>query len=131
MLKSLTDIRVEHLVDPAQMVCIHPSPLTPSINLFQPHPSNFFPPFSYPSLIHSSTHHFFYPEHPSLVGCFSCLHQDHPVVEKLSRSCGVGLQTLWTQCGIYFGAGEEVRGVVNVCLAVGIKVRNVMRVGFC
>ena len=39
------------------------------------------------------------------------------VVEKLSRSHGVGPQTLRTQCGIYFGASEEVRGVVNVCLA--------------
>ena len=27
---------------------------------------------------------FLYPEHPSLVGCSSCFHQDHPVVEKLS-----------------------------------------------
>ena len=60
---------------------------------------------------------FFYSEHPSLVGCSSCSHQDRPVVEKFSRSRGVGPQTLGAQCGIYFGAGEEVRGVVNVCLA--------------
>ena len=60
---------------------------------------------------------FLYPEHPSLVGCSSCPHQDSPVVEKLSRSRGVGPQTLGAQCGTYFGAGEEVRGVVNVCLA--------------
>ena len=60
---------------------------------------------------------FLYPEHPSLVGCSSCTHQDRPVVEKLSRSREVGPQTLGAQCGTYFGADEEVRSVVNVCLA--------------
>ena len=58
-----------------------------------------------------------YLEHPSLVGCSSCPHQDRPVVEKLSRSRGVGPQALEAQCSTYFGVGEEVRGVVNVCLA--------------
>ena len=32
-------------------------------------------------------------------------------------SHGVGPQTLGAQCGTYFGAGEEVRGVVKVCFA--------------
>ena len=60
---------------------------------------------------------FFYPKHPSFVGCSSCPHQNRPVVEKLSRSHRVGPQTLGAQCGTYFGASEEVRGVMNVCLA--------------
>ena len=65
----------------------------------------------------SITFFFLYPEHPSLVGYSSCSHRDRPVVEKLSRSRGVNPQTLGAQCGTYFGAGEEMRGVVNVCLA--------------
>ena len=56
---------------------------------------------------------FFYPEHPSPVGCFSCPHQKRLVVEELSRSHGVGPQTL----GSYFGAGEEVKDVMKVCMA--------------
>ena len=74
---------------------------------------------------------FFYPEHPSLDGCFSCPHQNHLVVEKLSHSHGVGPQNLGAQCGTYFGADEEVRGVVKVCLAVGMKVKGEIRVRFC
>ena len=57
-------------------------------------------------LVETSFFFFFYSEHPSLVGCSLCPYQDHQVVEKLSRSRGVGPQTLETQCGIYFGAGE-------------------------
>ena len=60
---------------------------------------------------------FFTPSTLVLLGAFHVLNRDRPVVEKLSRSRGVGPQTLGTQCGIYFGADEKVRGVVNVCLA--------------
>ena len=76
----------------------------------------------------SITFFFFYLEHSSLVGCSSCPHQDRPVVEKLSRSYGVGPQTLEAQCGTYFG---QVRGVVKVCGRVGMKVKDEMRVRFC
>ena len=73
----------------------------------------------------------FYPKHPGLVGRSSCPHQDRPMVKKLSRSRGVGPQTLGAQCSTYFGADEEARGVVNVFGRVGMKVRDEMRVRFC
>ena len=52
-----------------------------------------------------------------LVGCSSCSHQDRPGVQELNRSHGVGPQTLGSQCGTYFRADGEVKGVIKVCLA--------------
>ena len=52
-----------------------------------------------------------------MLGALHVPHQDRPVVEELSHSHRVGPQTLGTQCGTYFGVGEEVRGVMRVCMA--------------
>ena len=61
-------------------------------------------------------HLFFYSEHPSS-GWVLFMFPSKPWVEELSRSHGIGSQFLGTRCGTSFVAGEEVRGVMKVCMA--------------
>ena len=53
-----------------------------------------------------------------MVGCFSGSHQDRTTLQELSQPHRVDPQTLGSQCGTCFGAGEEVMGVVIVSMKV-------------
>ena len=51
-------------------------------------------------------------------------HQDRPVLQELSHSHRIGLQTLRSQCGPHFGLGIKVMDFMKV----GMKVRDGMTV---